>query len=56
MKHLVQLAVAFVATGLLGELTFGTPFYAREFLGAVFVGVMFLVALVQHWLHWRRPS
>ena len=24
--------------------------------GAVFVGVMFVVALVQHWFHWRRPS
>lgn len=57
MKSIIQVLVAFLFTGLLSEaFLFGTPFYNGYVIGPLFVGAMYVTALVQHWFHWRRSS
>lgn len=56
MKSIIQVAVAFALTSWLGHYLHGTPLYHWGVFLPLFVGVMYAVALVQHFLHWRGAS
>lgn len=57
MKSFIQVLVAFLFTGLLSEaLLFGTPLYNTYVIAPLFIAAMYVTALVQHFIHWRRSS
>jgi len=53
MKKLIQLAAGCAAMFGAAPYLYGTPLYHWMIFVPIFLGTMFLVALLQHYVHWR---